>query len=143
MSPRPRPFSSYKVGERYEYTRRVTEADVNAFADLSGDDNAIHLDEEFARGTRFGGRVVHGALTFGFMAAAQTHLVGPGVIWLDARVRFTAPVRIGDTVITATDISGIDPAKRLLHITCTARVWDGAVVMEGESTLKHLREADP
>lgn len=135
-----RPWDSFRVGERFDYTRTVAAADLDDFARLSGDDNAIHLDEAFGRGTRFGGRVAHGALSFGFMAASQTRLVGAGVIWLDARVRFTAPVRIGDTVTTTTEIVALEPEKRLLRIRCTARGRDGAVVMEGESTVKRLRE---
>jgi 3-hydroxybutyryl-CoA dehydratase len=119
----------------------VTEADVNDFARVSGDDNALHLDETFARRTRFNGRVAHGALSFGFMAASQTRLIGTGVIWLGATVRFTAPVRIGDHVTTTTEIVEIVPDKRLLRVRCTTRGPDGTVVMEGESTVKHLREA--
>ena len=135
-----RPFRSYAVGERSEYTRTVTADDIDAFARLSGDDNAIHLDAAFAARTRFGGRVAHGALSFGFMAASQTRLVGAGVIWLDARVRFTAPVLIGDTVTATAEIVDVVPDKRLLRLRCTARRADGTVVMEGESTVKHLRE---
>ena len=61
MNDRLRPFASYAVGERCDYTRTVTEADLADFARLSGDDNALHLDEAFARRTRFNGRVAHGA----------------------------------------------------------------------------------
>ena len=135
-----RPFASYVTGEKYDYVRTITEADVVDFARVSGDDNAIHLDESFGRRTRFGGRVAHGALTFGFMAASQTQLVGAGIIWLGAAVRFTAPVRIGDTVTVTTEIAAIDPEKKTLAVRCTARNRDGAVVMEGESTVKRLRE---
>jgi len=136
-----RTFESYTVGERYDYVRTVTESDVNDFARVSGDDNALHLDEAFGKRTRFNGRVAHGALSFGFMAASQTQLIGTGVIWLGASVRFTAPVRIGDRVTTTTEIVEIVPAKRLLRIRCTSRGPDGTVVMEGDSTIKHLREA--
>ncbi len=135
-----RPFQSYAVGERAEYTRTVTAADVDAFARVSGDDNAIHLDQAFAARTRFGGRVAHGALSFGFMAASQTRLVGAGVIWLDARVRFTAPVMLGDTVTATAEIVEVVADKRQLRLRCVARRADGTVVMEGESTVKHLRE---
>ena len=93
----------FRVGERVEYVRTVTEADVVEFARISGDDNAIHLDEAFGKRTRFGGRVAHGALSFGFMAASQTRLIGAAIIWLGASVTFTAPVRIGDTVVMASD----------------------------------------
>jgi len=135
-----KPFESFRVGDRAEYVRTVTEADVVDFARISGDDNALHLDEAFAKGTRFGGRVAHGALTFGFMAASQTRLVGTGIIWLGASVRFTAPVRIGDTVVTETEVVEVVPEKGTIRIRCTARGRDGAVVMEGDSTIKRLKE---
>ena len=136
-----RPFESFRVGERAEYIRTITENDVVEFARISGDDNALHLDEAFAARTRFGGRVAHGALSFGFLAASQTRLVGAGIIWLGASVRFTAPVRIGDTVVTETEIVEVVADKQLLRVRCTARGRDGAVVMEGDSLVKRLKEA--
>ena len=135
-----RSFDSFRVGERAEYARTVTEADVVAFAELSGDDNALHLDEAFAKQTRFAGRVAHGALSFGFLAASQTRLVGAGIIWLSASVRFTAPVRIGDTVVTETEIMEIVADKQLLRVRCTARTVAGVTVMEGDSFVKRLKE---
>lgn len=135
-----RPFQSFRVGERAEYVRTVTESDVVDFARISGDDNALHLDEAFGARTRFGGRVAHGALSFGFMAASQTRLIGAGIIWLGASVKFTAPVRIGDTVVTETEIVEIVADKQLIRVRCTARGRDGAIVMEGESTVKSLKE---
>lgn len=138
-----RPFSTLRVGQRLDYTRTVSAQDLDEFARISGDDNAIHLDEAFGARTRFGGRVAHGALSFGFMAAAQTGLTGAGMIWVDARVRFTAPVRIGDTVVTTVEIVEIVPERHLLRLRCTTRLGDGTVVMEGESTVKRLREVEP
>jgi 3-hydroxybutyryl-CoA dehydratase len=135
-----RAFESFRVGERYEYVRTVTEADVVDFARVSGDDNAIHLDESFGTRTRFGGRVAHGALTFGFMAASQTQLIGAAIIWLGASVKFTAPVRIGDTVTTLTEIIEIMTDKQLIRVRCTVRGRDGVVVMEGDSLVKRLKE---
>ena len=135
-----RAFESFRVGDRAEYVRTVTEADVVEFARLSGDDNAIHLDEAFGKRTRFGGRVAHGALSFGFMAASQTRLIGTGIIWLEASVRFTAPVRIGDTVVTVTEVTEVVADKQLIRVRCVARGRDGAVVMEGDSLVKRLKE---
>lgn len=135
-----RSFESFHVGERAEYVRTVSEADVVDFARVSGDDNAIHLDEAFAAGTRFRGRVAHSALSFGFLAAAQTRLVGAGVIWLNASVRFTAPVRIGDTVVTEAEIVEVVADKQLVRVRCIARGRDGVVVMEGDSLVKRLKE---
>jgi 3-hydroxybutyryl-CoA dehydratase len=136
-----RPFESFEVGERAQYVRTVSEADVRDFAQVSGDDNALHLDEAFAARTRFGGRVAHGALSFGFLAASQTRLLGAGIIWLGASVKFTAPVRIGDTVVTETEIVEVDAAKQMLRVRCTARTTAGVVVMEGDSLVKRLKEA--
>ena len=135
-----RAFESFRVGERYEYVRTVTEADVVEFSRVSGDDNAIHLDEAFGKRTRFGGRVAHGALTFGFMAASQTRLIGAAIIWLGASVKFTAPVRIGDTVVTETEIVEIVADKQLIRVRCVVRGRDGVVVMEGDSLVKRLKE---
>lgn len=137
-----RRFDSLAVGDRSEFTRTVTEADVVRFAEVSGDDNRIHLDEAFARGTRFGGRIAHGALSFGFLAAAQTRLVGSGAVWIDARVRFTAPVRIGATLTTVSEIATIDAERRILTLRTECRAADGTLVMTGESTVKHPRELD-
>jgi 3-hydroxybutyryl-CoA dehydratase len=136
-----RAFESFRVGERAEYVRTVTEADIMEFARISGDDNALHLDEAFSARTRFGGRVAHGALSFAFMAASQTRLIGAGIIWLGASVRFTAPVRIGDTVVTETEVVEVVPDKQLIRVRCIARGRDGTVVMEGDSTVKCLKEA--
>ena len=136
-----RPFESFRVGERAEYVRTVTEQDVVEYARISGDDNALHLDEAFAATTRFRGRVAHGALSFGFLAASQTRLLGAGIIWLGASVRFTAPVRIGDTIVTETEIVEVVADKQLLKVRCTAKSRDGVVVMEGDSLVKRLKEA--
>jgi 3-hydroxybutyryl-CoA dehydratase len=135
-----RAFESFHVGERSEYVRTVTDADVVEFARVSGDDNAIHLDEAFGKQTRFGGRVAHGALTFGFMAASQTRLLGAAIIWLGASVKFTAPVRIGDAVVTETEIVEVVAEKQLIRVRCIARGRDGTVVMEGDSLVKRLKE---
>jgi len=137
-----RPFATLAIGDRAEITRTLSEQDVLRFTEVSGDDNAIHLDDAFARRTRFGGRIVHGALSFGFMAAAQTRLVGAGAVWIDAAVKFLAPVRIGDTVTTVAEIADINTERRILRLRSTATTAAGTVVMTGESTIKHPRELD-
>jgi acyl dehydratase len=137
-----RPFTGLAPGVRVEQTRTVTERDVVDFAALSGDDNAVHLDEAFGQRTRFGGRIAHGALTFGFVAAAQTALVGSGAIWMDASVRFLAPVRIGDVLTTVAEVAGVEPERRVLRLRTTVRRGDGTPVLASESTVKHPRELD-
>lgn len=86
-----------EVGDRICFTKTLTEADVDRFAAASGDTNPIHLDEEWARETRFGGRIVHGILASGLISAALARLPG-SVIYLSQDVEFRAPVRLGDRI---------------------------------------------
>ena len=86
-----------EVGDRISFTKTLTEADVDRFAAASGDTNPIHLDDEWASGTRFGGRIVHGILASVLISAALARLPG-SVIYLSQDVEFRAPVRLGDRV---------------------------------------------
>ena len=84
------------IGMSAVFSRLIGEADVVKFAEVSGDDNPVHLDEEYARLTHFGGRIVHGILSAGLISAAiAAKLPGPGTIYLKQNLRFCAPVRIG------------------------------------------------
>jgi len=85
------------VGDVVRFSKSVSEADVEAFARISGDENPLHLDESFAEGTRFRGRIVHGLLAASLFSAALAHLPGL-VIYLSQDVRFLAPVDIGERV---------------------------------------------
>ncbi len=117
--------------EAYEHT--VTEADVVKFADISGDHNPVHLDEAYARTTRFKGRIVHGILSASFLSTTiASRLPGPGTIYLTQNLSFRAPVRIGDKVearVTVTEIIR-DRARVMLKTVC--RVGD-TVVIDGDA----------
>jgi 3-hydroxybutyryl-CoA dehydratase len=121
------------VGMTAAYERVVTETDVVQFAGISGDHNPVHLDEAFARTTRFKGRIVHGILSASFLSTAiASRLPGPGTIYLTQNLSFRAPVRIGDTVearVTITDIIR-DKARVVLKTVC--RVGD-IVVIDGDA----------
>jgi 3-hydroxybutyryl-CoA dehydratase len=121
------------VGMTDAYEHIVTEADVVQFADISGDHNPVHLDEAYARTTRFKGRIVHGMLTASFLSTAiASRLPGPGTIYLTQNLSFRAPVRIGDKVearITVADIIR-DKARVVLKTVC--RVGD-TVVIDGDA----------
>ncbi|HEX7968757.1 MAG TPA: MaoC family dehydratase [Stellaceae bacterium] len=121
------------VGMTDAYEHTVTEADVVKFADISGDHNPVHLDEAFARATRFKGRIVHGMLSASFLSTAiASRLPGPGTIYLTQNLSFRAPVRIGDKVearVTVTDIIR-DKARVVLKTVC--RVGD-TVVIDGDA----------
>ena len=116
-------------------SRTVSEADVVSFAEVTGDRNPLHLDEAYAAGTRFGGRIIHGMLSAGFISGVLgTQLPGPGCIYLNQSLAFRAPVRIGDTVDTTVTVTEIDPDRRLVRFATVCRVGDKAVV-EGDALL--------
>src|SRR6478752_6449392 len=92
-------FADLRVGMCATLARTVTEADIVLFAAVSGDNNAIHINEEFAAGTIFKGRIAHGMLSASVISAAIANkLPGPGSIYVSQSLRFRAPVRAGDTV---------------------------------------------
>ena len=88
-----------EVGATAIFSKTVTEADLVLYAGVSGDTNPVHLDEDFAKGTMFKGRIAHGMLSAGFISAVLgTKLPGPGCIYLGQTLKFKAPVKIGDTI---------------------------------------------
>lgn len=110
------------LGTRASLTRTITEADVIAFAELSGDRNPIHLDAEYAAQTRFGRRIAHGLLSVGLIGALLgNQLPGPGAIYLSQAIRFRAPVYLGDTVTATVEVIAVSEEKRrvTLGTTCT------------------------
>lgn len=122
------------VGMTAAYTHTLTDQDVLAFADLTGDHNPLHLDEDFARKTRFKGRIAHGMLSASFISTVLAILPGPGTIYLGQTLAFKAPVRIGDTVEARATILDIQPEKGRVRLKTVCRVGD-MVVIDGEATV--------
>lgn len=122
-----------EVGASVSGTRVVTESDIVQFAAVSGDANPLHLDEEFARRSRFGGRIAHGMLTASFISALLANeLPGPGSTYLSQTLKFKAPVRIGDRVRIEVTVTSVHPRRRLVQLQTRARVGD-AIVIDGEA----------
>ena len=116
-------------------SKTVTEADIIMFAGVSTDVNPAHLDEEYAKGTQFGGRIAHGMLSASFISAVLANkLPGAGTIYLGQTLKFKAPVRIGDTVTATVTVREVVVDKRrcILDAVCTV---NGKTVIEGESTM--------
>ena len=110
------------VGQSASFTKTITESDVYTFAGLSGDLNPAHINEEYAKGTRFGGRIAHGMLSAGLISAViGMQLPGPGTIYMGQTLKFLSPVRIGDTVTAQVKVTSIDEQRRraVLETTCT------------------------
>lgn len=127
------------VGMTAAYEHVVTEQDVVKFADISGDRNPVHLDEAYARATRFKGRIVHGMLSASFFSTTiASRLPGPGTIYLTQNLSFRAPVRIGDRVearVTVIDVIR-DKARVLLKTVCKV---GATVVIDGDALVMVAR----
>lgn len=130
-----RVFEDLEVGMEATYSRIVTEADIVAFADVSGDNNPVHLDEDYAAGTMFKGRIAHGMLTASYISTIfGTRLPGPGSIYISQTLNFRAPVRIGDEVLTKVVLTELIPAKKRAVFACDCSV-KGKSVLQGEAVL--------
>jgi 3-hydroxybutyryl-CoA dehydratase len=117
-----------------ELSKTVTETDVVLFAGITGDFNPAHVNDVEARASRFGGRIAHGMLSAGFISAVLgMRLPGPGCIYLSQSLKFTAPVRIGDTVTARAEV--VEVVKRRVRLATTCRIQDGTTVVEGEAVV--------
>ena len=128
-------FEELSVGQSAVYARTVTEADILMFAGVSGDYNPVHINEELAASTMFGGRIAHGMLSAAFISTVfGTKLPGPGCIYVSQSLKFKAPVKIGDTVMARVEITALAPEKKFATFKTQCLVGD-KVVLDGEATL--------
>jgi 3-hydroxybutyryl-CoA dehydratase len=127
------PIEELSVGDSASVTKRVSQADIEAFARISGDDNPAHVDAAWAEASRFGGRVAHGVLTAGLISAVLgTQLPGPGSIYMSQTLKWLAPVRPDDLLTATATITEIIPEKgRVVLETVVTR--DGVPVLAGEA----------
>lgn len=129
------------VGAGAQRTRVISENDVALFAQVSGDENPVHLDEEYAARSPFHGRIVHGMLTASLISAVLGNdLPGHGSIYLNQTLKFLAPVRIGDTITARVEVIATRPEKRLVTLRTDCLNQDGALVLTGEALIKYLGE---
>lgn len=134
-------FEDLSLGQSAETTRAVAAGDIEAFAAVSGDHNPVHLDEAYAKGTPFGGRIAHGMLAGAYISAVLGNkLPGPGVIYLSQSMKFRRPVRLGDVVTARVTVSALDAAKG--HATfLTVCEIDGRTAVDGEAVVVVPRRA--
>lgn len=124
-----------KVGMIASYERVVTVADIEAFAAVSGDHNPVHLDDAYAKTTRFKGRIAHGMLGASFISTVlASKLPGPGTVYLAQSLTFRAPVRPGDTVEARATVIEIRRDKKQAVLKTECRVGD-TLVIDGEATV--------
>ena len=128
-------FEDLAVGMEASYAKEITNDDVLAFAELSGDKNPVHLDDAYAAGTMFKQRIAHGFLTASlFSTVLGTKLPGPGSIYLSQSLKFRAPVYIGAEVVATAKITSLDPDKGRAVLATQAAV-DGKSVLDGEAVI--------
>jgi 3-hydroxybutyryl-CoA dehydratase len=124
------------VGEKAQLSKTITEADIETIADVTGDKNPIHLDEDFAQRTRFKGRIAHGILGMGLISAVLgTKLPGPGAIYLSQTIDFLAPIGIGDKITAEAEVIKWQPEKKIITLTTRCFKAEDHVVMEGNAVL--------
>lgn len=122
-----------EIGMSESFEKTVSEEDVAAFAGLSGDTNPLHLDDEFARGTRVGERVVHGMVTASLISTlVGCRLPGPGCLWMGQTVRFLKPVRVGERVRARAEVVEIMRERQRIRMLTTCQVGENTVI-DGEA----------
>ncbi|NQU30354.1 MAG: MaoC family dehydratase [Anaerolineae bacterium] len=125
-----------KVGDSASLTKTFSDQDVRSFAEMSGDKNPVHLDDEFAAQTQFKKRLVHGILTAGLISAVLgTELPGPGSIYLSQSINFRAPVFIGDTITATATVVKMREGKPIVTLETVCKNQDEVVVLKGEAVL--------
>jgi 3-hydroxybutyryl-CoA dehydratase len=129
------------VGDAAEMSKTITDEDVRAFAELTGDRNPVHLDEEYAAGTRFGRRIAHGMLGASLVSAVLANeLPGRGTVYLSQTLRFTAPVFLGDTVTARVVVKAVREDKPVVTLETVCTNQRGERVVEGEAVVLASRQ---
>ncbi len=122
-----------EIGMARSVSKIITDDDIRAFARISLDHNPVHLDEDYAQDTIFGGRIAHGMLTAALISAViGEQLPGHGSVYLGQSLKFMAPVRPGDRVDATVSVLTIDHSKRRVTLDCRCTVGD-TVVLKGEA----------
>lgn len=128
-------FDDLSLGMSASHSKVIGFEDIQVFADLTGDNNPVHLDQEFASQTMFKGRIAHGMLTASLLSTViGTQLPGPGCIYVSQSLNFRAPVRIGDTVIATARITEMVAKRRRVIFACDCAVND-RTVLDGEAVI--------
>ncbi len=134
-------FEEIKIGNMAELTHKITENDVQIFSELTGDDNPLHMDAEYAKKTSFRKRVAHGMLTASFISTViGTRLPGKGSLWISQNIKFLLPVRIDDTIRVTAYVKHKSIANRVVTLDLTIINQNKQKVIEGEAKVKMLKE---
>lgn len=128
-----------KVGDKFSTSKQITDGVVRAFAELSGDYNPIHLDNEFAAKTRFGKRIAHGMISGALISAVLGYeLKDRKIVYLSQTLKFTAPVFIDDTVTATATVTNVREDKNIVLVETVCTNQNGEMVVKGEAAIMVL-----
>ena len=126
----------FKPGDTASVTKTITQDDIEKFAELSGDRNSIHLDQDYAKGTRFHGCIAHGMLTSSLISnVIGNELPGLGSIYLSQNLKFVAPVFPGDTITARATVTSVRPDKPIVTLETVCVNQRGETVVTGEAVV--------
>jgi len=126
----------YKVGDTATFSKTITDDEIRKFADLVGDHNSVHLNDEFAQRTRFGRRIAHGMLSASLISTCiGTQLPGNGAIYLSQTFKFVAPVYPGDTVTARVTITKVRDDKPIVTLETICFNQNEETLVKGEAVV--------
>ena len=127
-----------KIGDTASRSKTITDADIHTFADLTGDHNPIHVDDEFASQSRFGKRIAHGMLSASLISAVLANdLPGQGSIYLGQTLQFVAPVFPGDEITARVTVTALRDKKPIATFETVCVNQRNEVVIKGEATIHY------
>ncbi len=129
-------YEELNIGASESYTKVITREMVQQFAEISGDTNPVHLDEEYAKGTIFKENIAHGILVTGLISRVLgCQLPGYGAIYMAQSVKFLRPVKIGDEITATVEVIAKEDKKKTVTLKTTCKNQLGKVVIDGEATV--------
>lgn len=129
-------IAELNIGDRAHFQKSISETDVRLFAEITGDNNPVHLNDIEAKESPFKERVAHGMLTAGLISAVLgAKLPGPGTIYLKQDLRFVAPVKIGDTIFAEVKIIEINKDKNIVKLNTICYNQNNSIVINGIATV--------
>ena len=128
------------IGVKASRSHIINAEDIDLFAHVSTDKNPIHIDEEYAARTPFGGRVAHGIMIASMISAVLGNdLPGHGSIYLGQTLKFLAPVRIGDMITVTVEVISLREDKRIVTLRTDCTNQEGTLVLTGEAIIKYVQ----
>lgn len=129
------PLEEIEIGMEVSYSQTITDADIKAFSGISGDKNPVHMDDEYAKNSRYKKRIVHGMLSSSFFSALfGTKIPGEGCVYVAQSLRFKRPVYLDDTVVASVTVTNVDLKKKRVFFQTVCKV-NNKIVIDGEAEL--------